>query len=176
MIDENGTYYKGFPIARYICERKGGRGVVSDKTFSVLPYQLVPYTKYSVPFIIKMLKAKHIEDLSISKLQDLVANFGEDEILAISSDQLYDFKKLIRDAVNKIMATGHYQEFREEVSLMSTEQERVVLFIEFSLCFECFKINPMIRGPCGLHYDFYLNEGGYLRNAPFLFGTPYQFR
>lgn len=176
VIDENGTYYKNFPIARYVCEAKGGQGIGTHKTFSLLPYQLVPYIKYSVPFIIKMLKVKHIEGLSISKLQDHVANFGEDEILPISADQLSDFKELINDAISKILTTECYRELREEVSLMSSEQKRLIAFIEFAKSFECAKVNPRIRGPCGLNYDFYLNEGGYLYNAPFLFGTPSQFR
>jgi hypothetical protein len=176
VIDENGTYYKNFPIARYLCERRGGQSEVSHKTFSLLPYQLVPYTKHSVPFIMKMLELKHIEGLSISKLQDYVANFGEDEILSITSDQLSDFKQLIHDAINKIMTTEHYLEIREKISLMGSEQERLITFIEFAQGFECFKIDPQIRGPCGLPYDFYLTEGGYFHNAPFLFGTPSQFR
>jgi hypothetical protein len=176
VIDENGTYYKDFPIARYLCERRGGQSEVSHKTFSLLPYQLAPYTKYSVPFIIKMLEVKHIEGLSISKVQDYAANFGKDEILPISSDQLSDFKQLIHDAINKIMSTEHYHEVRKKISLMGSEQERLIAFIEFAQAFECLKTDPLIRGPCGLPYDFYLNEGGYCRNAPFLFGTPSQFR
>jgi hypothetical protein len=176
VIDENGTYYNNFPIARYLCDRRGGQSGVSHKTFSLLPYQLVPYTKHSVPFIIKMLEVKHIEGLSISKLQDYVADFGEDEILSITSDQLSDFKQLIHDAINKIMTTEHYLEVREKISLMGSEQERLITFIEFAQGFECFKIDPQIRGPCGLPYDFYLTEGGYCHNAPFLFGTPSQFR
>jgi hypothetical protein len=176
VIDENGTYYKAFPIARYVCEAKGNLSIVSHKTFSLLPCQLVPYIKYSIPFIIKMLKVKHADGLSISNLQDYVANWGDNEILSISADQLSDFKDLINDAISKIMATGWYQQLREVVSLTAGERERVIAFIEFSTSFECVKVNPLIRGPCGLNCDFYLNEGGYLHNAPFLFGTPSQFR
>ena len=57
-----------------------------------------------------MLELKHIEGLSISKLQDYVANFGEDEILSITSDQLSDFNQLIHEAINKIMTTKYYQQ------------------------------------------------------------------
>ncbi len=69
--------------------------------------------------------------LSMSKLQDYVANFGKDEILSITSDQLSDFKQLIHDAINKIMTTEHYQEVREKMSLMGSEQERLITFLEF---------------------------------------------
>jgi hypothetical protein len=169
VIDENGTYYKAFPIARYVCEAKG-------KTFSLLPHQLIPYIKYSITFIIKMLKARHADGLSISKLQDHVANWGENEILLISADQLSDFRDLVNDAISKILATGYYPRLREKVSLMGNVGGRVIALIEFSKDFECAKVTPQIRGPCGLNYDFYLNEGGYFYNAPFLFGTPSQYR
>lgn len=134
------------------------------------------WVKYSIPFIIKILKVKHEDGLSISKLQDHVANWGEDKILSISADQLSDFKYFVHDAISKIMATGYYQQLREVVSLKGSEGVRLIAFIEFAKDFECLKVNPRIRGPCGLNYDFYLNEGGYLYNAPFLFGTPSQFR
>jgi hypothetical protein len=176
VIDENGTYFKEFPIARYLCQGKGTRGAEDDRTFSLLPYQLVPYTRYSIAFIIKSLRARYEEGLSISKLQDYLAGFGKDEILSISADQLLYFKQIVIEAVHKITATGHYQELEGEIFLKSTDRQIVVALIEFASRFECCKTDPGIRGPCGLGYDFYLNEGGFLHNAPFLFGTPYQFR
>ncbi|UCE35957.1 MAG: hypothetical protein JSW00_10345 [Thermoplasmata archaeon] len=137
---------------------------------------MVPYTRYSIPFIIKSLKARYEEGLSIVRLQDYLADFGKDDILPISADQLFDFKKIVLEAVNKITASGHYQEWEEEVSSKSTNQEILAAFIAFASCFECCKIEPSIRGPCGLGYDFYLNEGGFVHHAHFLFGTPSQFR
>jgi len=176
VIDEHGTYFKEFPIARYLCKGKGKKKWVKHKTFSLLPYQLVPYTKYSIPFIIKSLKARYEDGLSIVRLQDYLAEFGKDDILPISADQLFDFKQIVLEAVNKITATGHYRELEEAVSSKSTNQEILVAFITFASCFECCKVELSIRGPCGLGYDFYLNEGGFLHCAHFLFGTPSQFR
>ena len=176
VIDEHGTYFKEFPIARYICEGKGKRRQTGHKTFSLLPYQLVPYTRYSIPFIIKSLQARYEEGLSIIELQDYVAGFGKDDILQISADQFINFKQIVLEAVHRITATGHYQELAKEVLSRSTEQQIVVVFIAFASRFECCKVEPSIRGPCGLGYDFYLNEGGFAEGAHFLFGTPSQFR
>lgn len=176
VIDENGTYYKGFPIARYLCRGKGDEKIVKDKTFSLLPYQLVPYTKYSIPFIIKSMKLRYIDGLSTYKLQDYLASFGKEEILSISADQLLGFKKVVMDAIHKIMTTRYYQEFEEKGFNESTDQGLLISFIEFAEGFECTKVNPCIRGPCGLNYDFYINGGSYFKNAYFLFGTPSQFR
>jgi hypothetical protein len=176
VIDENGTYFKEFPVARFLCRGKGKRTPGMDRTFSLLPYQLVPYTKYSISFIIKSMKARYEDGLSISQLQDYLADFGKDEILSISADQILGFEQIILEAVGKITATGHYQEFEEKVCSRSADQEILAVFIEFSCYFECCKTEPSIRGPCGLGYDFYLNEGGFLQQAHFLFGTPSQFR
>lgn len=176
VVDENGTYFKEFPIARYLCRGKGKRMPGDDRTFSLLPYQLVPYIRYSIPFIIKVLKARYEEGLSISKLQDYVAGFGKDEILSIMADQLSGFRQIVLEAVHKITATGHYQGLEGEIFAKSTDKDILIAFIEFASCFECCKTQVPIRGPCGLGYDFYLNEGGFIHNSHFLFGTPSQFR
>lgn len=77
------------------------------------------------------------------------------------------------EAVEKIMASGYYKEFNAD---KNTHKEFLMSLLVFAEGFECVKSTPPIRGPCGLSYDFYLTGGSYFRNAPFLFGTPSQFR
>ena len=77
VIDENGTYYKAFPIARFSCHRKGGEPIVKHKTFSLLPHQLVPYSKYSIAFIFKVLKLNCVDDKSIMQIQTYLSRFDE---------------------------------------------------------------------------------------------------
>lgn len=173
VIDENGRHYKVFPIARYLCRRKGKKRGLAHKTFSLLPYQLVPYTKYSIPFIIKTVKLRHIEGLSLYELQDYLAGFGQKDILSISVGQLLGFKQVVMEAIQKIMSTGYYQEFEGDKYV---GRELLISFIEFAEDFESKKIQPCIRGPCILSYDFYISGGEYFQNAYFLFGTPSQFR
>lgn len=169
VIDEDGRYYKDFPIARYKCRSKG-------KTFSLLPHQLIPYTRHSIPFIIKTLKLRHKEGLSIYKLQDYIAGLGWEDILTITANQLFRFKKIVIEAVNKIKASKYYPEFDKKVMDKITDKQIVCSFIEFAQDFECLKSESSIKGPCGLNYDFYINGGGYFHNAHFLFGTASQFR
>lgn len=169
VIDEDGRYYKDFPIARYRCRSKG-------KTFSLLPYQLVPYIKHSIPFVINTLKLRHKKGLSIYRVQDWIASLGREDILAINPNQLFRFKKIVIEAVNKIKAGGYYPEFDKKVMDKTTDKEIVCSFIEFAQDFECLKSESSIKGPCGFNYDFYINGGGYFHNAHFLFGTASQFR
>ena len=101
------------------------------------------------------MKARYEDGLSISQLQDYLADFGKDEILSISADQILGFEQIILEAIGKITATGHYQEFEEKVRSRCADQEILAVFIEFASYFECCKTHPSIRGPCGLGYDFY---------------------
>lgn len=171
VIDEHGVFYNAFPIARYICRGKGKEKGIGHKTFSLLPYQLVPYTRYSIAFIIKALTLLYKDHMSVYKLQDYLAGFGKGEILSITATQVFRFKQLIMEAIDKIMAIGFFKELDE-----AAYNDRPAHFIEYAEGFECTKIEPSIRGPCAISYDFYLQGGGYFRNAHFLFGTPSQFR
>lgn len=177
VVDENGTYYKSFPVARFLCNRKGSEQVTRHKTFSLLPYQLIPYTKYSLPFIIKVLKLRYIEDRSIYKLQEYLAAVEEANniYLDLSVSRIYWFKQLALECIDKILAAGYYKEAGRELQQPS-QQERIKRFIEFTERFHCWKIKPYIRGPCALSYDYYMEGGGYFRNIHFLFGTASQFR
>lgn len=175
VIDEKGTYYKAFPIARYLCNRKGKALQVKDSTFSLLPYQLIPYTKYSIPFIINALKKVYAKDSSVKGLLDYLASFGSEAYMDLSVSTFYAFRTFILTVIDKMLATGFYREVAAQLQTPSGK-ERLRIFLVFAEDFTCFKIKPEIRGPCALGYDYYMQGGGHVRNAHFLFGTPSQFR
>ena len=183
VIDERGTYYRAFPVGRFLCRSKGGKPTVKHRTFSLLPYQLAPYTRYCIPFIIKVLKLRHIEEKSIYKLQGyLSASERVDNYIDLSTSRIYGFKELILQSIDKILAAGYYKEAEKALQEPGSGQ-RIKRFIEFAEDFCCSKleqtrtgISPSIRGPCALSYDYYMEGGGYYGNSHFLFGTASQFR
>jgi hypothetical protein len=175
VIDERGTYYKSFPIARYVCNRKGTALTAKHRTFSLLPYQLVPYSKYSLPFILNALRKVYGEDRSVKELLDYLAGFGKQEYLDLSASTFYAFRAFILTAIDKILAMGFYPAITAQLQTPAQGQ-RIRVFLFFADDFCCSKTDPEIRGPCALGYDYYLEDGGYMRNAHFLFGTPSQFR
>lgn len=175
VIDEKGTYYKAFPIARYLCTRKGKALSVKHRTFSLLPYQLVPYSKYSLPFILNALRKVNGEDRSVKGLLDYLAGFGMEEYIDLSANAFYAFRAFILTAIDKMLAMGFYKEIAAQLQTPS-EKQRIRIFLVFAEDFSCCKIGIEIRGPCALGYDYYMEDGGYMRNAHFLFGTPSQFR
>jgi hypothetical protein len=175
VIDEKGTYYKAFPIARYLCNGKGTQQPVRHRTFSLLPYQLVPYSKYSIPFILNALKKVYGEDSSVKEFLDYLAGFGTQEYIDLSASAFYAFRAFILTAIDKMLAMGFYKEITAQLQT-SCEGQRIRVFLFFAEGFICSKTDPEIRGPCALGYDYYMQDGGYMRNAHFLFGTPSQFR
>ncbi|UCC95016.1 MAG: hypothetical protein JSW40_09465 [Candidatus Omnitrophota bacterium] len=114
--------------------------------------------------------------MSIYKVQEYMDAFCEGEILSTGSGQLAWLKQLFTRLIDKLIASGYYQ--LGEIKRFWEEKEQDLLkgFLHVAGSFECFKVEPCIRGPCAFNYDFYLNGGGYFRNAYFLFGTPSQFR
>ena len=174
MVDEKGTYYRDFPIARYRCYRKGKRKV-SHSTFSLLPHQLMPYSRYSIPFIMKVLELLSMDEAIVEDVLEYVAGLGKEDILSISAMKVLVFKKTGLEAIERVQASGYYKDITDTVNDPSIKQ-RLKAFVGYAKEFCCHKTNTPIRGPCGLSYDFYLQGGGYYRNAQFLFGIPSQFR
>lgn len=177
--------------------------MVGHKTFSLLHYHLVPYWKYSIPFIIKVLKAKYNNNLSLKLLQDYIADFSaaaaqdedDDSYIELCISRIYSFRKLILETIHKLWISKYYYELKigkyhsmnninnmnnmnTNINSESGEKGLINTFLQVSKEFECLKLSlsKPIRGPCALSMDFYLEGGSYVLNSPFLFGTPSQFR
>ncbi len=168
VVEENGKTYTDFPIARFLCKK-------TKRTFSLLPYQLIPYWKYSINFIFLALTIKYLEEKSSTEVLNTLSSLDENVFLEIDTSQLTDFRELAEESLSKLLATNYYPEFKE-IILESIANKHLVRLIEFARDFESTKTAVQIRGPCALSFDFYLAGGGSLQDAPFLFGTPSQFR
>lgn len=178
VIDEKGRYYEDFPVPRFVCRRKGKHAMVNHKTFSLLHYHLVPYSAYSLPFVVKVLRSRHIDGMTVEGIQGYLANItcAGDDYKELSASGIFAFKELFVKAITKILVNGYYPRLSDELAETSRESVRIEIFLDFCQGFICPKLTPSIRGPCALSYDFYITGGSYLRNAFFLFGVPSQFR
>jgi hypothetical protein len=145
---------------------------------------LIPYCKYSIPFVIKILKSKYIEGMSQDVLLDYVHDFtatgspGTDyDYIELSPSRIYAFKIFIEKAIEKLLINQYYKEVTDQwQETFENDNQWIKAFLQFCPQFQCQKTQPPIRGSCALSYDFYLNGGAYRRNSHFLFGTPSQFR
>jgi hypothetical protein len=179
VVDEEGIYYPDFPVARFVCRRKGDAPVTSHRTFSLLHYHLVPYWKYSILFIIQVLESKHMRRLSLKLLLDYLADLETqgDGYINLCNSRIFEFKGLIGEVIAKLLISDYYPELTSRLQPSRDAGDgSVKIFLDYCREFECCKVTPPIRGPCGLSVDFYLRGGSYRRNSYFLFGTPSQFR
>jgi hypothetical protein len=180
VIDEKGKYYPDFPVPRFACRGKGNAQAVNHKTFSLLHYHLVPYSKYSLPLVNHLLRLRHIDGKTVIGIQQYLDHLsGLDDSYyhyMLSDSGILAFKHLFLNAILKILASGYYPQLSAELTKTSQDTVRIKILLDFFLDFMCQKVSPPIRGPCALNYDFYMAGGSYLRNALFLFGTPSQFR
>lgn len=168
VVDEKGRTYTDFPIARFLC-------IHTYKTFSLLPFQLVPYCKYSIELIVSICELSFLMGFSIAKVLDYLVELGNYEPIYTSASHIQRLEKLVDGAQDKIFTARNYSEF-EECGFKENRQGQRKKFIEFAREFECVKVTFTIKGPCGLGHDFYLCGGGYSKNAQFLFGRASQFR
>ena len=174
-VDCNGTYFKELLIARFKCRKKGKRKI-KHSTFSLLPNELIPYSKYSLPFIFKALNLKYINNFTNDKILDFFTVLDEEENLSLSPNIFSLFTKLACSAIMKLLTSSIYSiDLKSNFTSIDIKQ-RIKIFIEFAENFDCTKSDKPIRGSCALGYDFYLTHGSYYDNAQFLFGTPSQFR
>jgi hypothetical protein len=135
----------------------------------------VPYTKYSIPFIMGCLGKVYGEGNSVKGLLDYLAGFSAGQYIELSASTFRAFQVFIRTCIDKLLASGLYKETTSALH-SSSERQRVKAFLLFAEAFACFKTAPAIRGPCALGFAYYLSGGSYFRNSHFLFGVPSQFR
>jgi hypothetical protein len=178
VVDEKGRYYRDFPVPRFVCRGKGKPPVVNHKTFSLLHYHLVPYSIYSIPYVVKILEFRHVDSQTVERIQSYqgyIATTG-DGYKELSASGILAFKDLFRQAITKLLAFTSYPELSAKLAHTSRDIDRIIIFLDFCRNFTCLRYVRPIRGPCAMNYDFYLSGGSYFRNAFFLFGTPSQFR
>ena len=159
VIDIDGSYYEDFPIARFLCRNRG-------LTFSLLPYQLVPYRKYSLELILLILQLSYQENRSRA-----LDHLGEVGIFSVTYCYIAIFIKIVKESLEKAVISGDYAELNKIVGSKDSEKARLESFMAFLSEFEFSHGRSIIQGPCALGYDFYLRSRG-----RFLFGTPSQFR
>ena len=168
VIDESGTFYKSFPIARYLCQRKG-KAKLSARTFSLLAWQLIPYRKWTIElmFSIASYRSEHSIKESLDKF----------EIETTAADLVTGIKKVI------LSNAGQFTDI-EEIILSGLEKVKISRMISFDTSYSDFitycrnyvsESAEKIRGPTILAWDYYIKQGGYYENSQFLFGCAAQF-
>lgn len=137
VIDEKGRYYRDFPVPRFVCRRKENHAIVNHvnhKTFSLLHYHLVPYSAYSLPFVVKVLQSRYLDGMTIESIQDYLGDIttSEDDYKELSASGIFAFKSLFLKAITKILVIGYYPELSDKLVGTNQETVRIKIFLTFA--------------------------------------------
>jgi len=169
VIDEHGTFFKYFPIARYICQRKG-KAKLSDRTFSLLPWQLIPYRKWTIElmFSIAAYHSEHSIKETLDKFEiettPTYLSSSIKKVILSSADQLSDIQEIILSGLDKLKIC-------RMISFDTSYRE----FIIYCQSYVSASEQRRIRGPTALSWDYYKKNSEYYENSHFLFGCAAQF-
>jgi hypothetical protein len=159
VVDESGQRYR-INIARYLCRRKGPIEPLQS-SFSLLPYQLIPYLSHTIEITLETVSF-WLEDNSILDVQDYASSLGLEVPLEIGTSTLYRLKELVKEAFDKAVIQGDY---KAEV------EGGLEGFIECCKGFHYQSESWEIAGPLAICVDYYNRSGG-----DFLLGSPSQQR
>jgi len=149
-----------------------------DVTFSLLPLQLVPFRRMSLRFMFLAVFQKVQDSLSyfdaVGVIEAELVNMVP-EVSFVHVCALVDWIAIIMEALHQIRLSGHlYIEGLESYETGSNAELHA--FICKAIEYESTDLDPPIRGPDALAWDYHEDQGGPLKQALFLFGTASQHR
>lgn len=151
FTEDNKSFIPDIPIQRYKCRTK-------RITFSLLPHQLIPYSKYPIKTITGIMDAwkKLGQNLSQTAMSIFSGENVCEELLNIDVSHLCRFVRLFKNSLRKyILWQGVNCSLGEFIGCCSRNGYRQARILAF---------------------DYYQHNGGYLSNSHLLFGKASQFR
>ncbi len=160
------------PVARFQC-RRIRKPKYKHRTFSLLPDNLIPYYPYTIDTLIFTILQILLNN-STDKALESIDKVSPEEML-LSEKTLNRFLNIFHKARLKLILFSRKRRNKNNTfpDLENyTEIEILHFIMEFSdLCFSDVSSNAR-----KLSLFYYSEEGSYINNAHFLFGTAYQFR
>ncbi len=168
------------PCPRFLCHGKGVAKKTDHKTFSLLPYQLMPFRKLAIKYIILAVFIKIKKGLSgfkaLDKIESLFPN-PNDIAEFLNQCALYQWEVLVRDAFERFIKSHFYKSHPRRKLIKSEDpRDRIIGFLKLAMKHESQYLNAPKRGPDEMAFDFYLSNDGSGQLAPFLFGVASQHR
>lgn len=157
VVDESGEHYR-INIARYLCREKGAIKAL-DRSFSLLPYQLIPYFSHTIETTIETISF-WLEGNSLLDVQNYASSLGSEEYLEIGASTLYRLKEVVEEAFDRAVIQGDYK---------AEEEGGLEGFIECCRDFHYQLEAEQLVGPLAICVDYYHRTAG-----RFLFGSPSQ--
>lgn len=158
------------PVARYICRRKGKTG---HRTFSLLPDTLIPYYSITIDALIFIILQILLNNYSFDKALECIDKVSPETM--ISENTLRRYYILFKQARLKLILFFRKHKHRQWVP-PDCEYYKDIDLIYFIMGFSAQAAREIKSNACKLSQFYYSEEGAYINNAHFLFGTAFQFR
>jgi len=159
VVDESGQHYR-IKVVRYLCRRQGPIEPLQC-TFSLLPYQLIPYFSHTIEITVETISF-WLEGNSLLDVQDYASSLGLEVHLEIGTSTLYRLKEVVEEAFDKAVIQGDYK---------AELEGGLEGFIECCKDFHYPLEARQLVGPLAISVDYYHRTAG-----RFLFGSPSQQR
>jgi hypothetical protein len=169
---ETGLIIEALPIVRFLCKRKG-KPKLKDKTFSLLPSVLIAYRRFSIKSLMIILKEKLEIAQRVIEIPGSIFNyFAVEAVFSFDTCYIYNYLKIFKNTIQKLNIFLR-KDLKQDVHL-TTSSEGLLFAYKFISIF----IDPQTNetGAEAIDWYYYTKSGGFLKNAQFLFGTPYQHR
>jgi hypothetical protein len=166
IIDLKKGYFFNILIIRYKCRRVlKPKNNIKDRTFSLLPHELIPYLSLTINSLMIIVINSCVSKKTIKEIQRLVedSQIDEDRIYNIDIRHIKEYILLFRETYFKLNQFINKHNIRAGPFRGGGEIDEAIIFLK-----------SYKNGFPGFSLYYYETEGGYIKNAWFLFGKPYQ--
>lgn len=163
------------PIARYLCREKEKRGI-KHRTFSLLPDILIPYYAVTIDTMLLILQLLFANNNYVDKTLEKIDSISPGDIL-LSDKMLYNIRNLFDQTRLKLLMFIKINQ-EKDWAPPDIETYNQAEILNFIMNFKPQKMSDIENGSSSyqLSVFYYSQNGTYMKNSHFLFGTAFQFR
>ncbi len=168
--------YEDVPIARWLCQRKGP-GKPQHKTFSLLPYPLIPYYSHGLNVIFDTVNFHHHNGTTLEQTKGFISENGVDTDIPLENNQIHNFNKIFSQALLKLTTVAELKQQINQASYWDSSDPIATMlkFIDgYQSCFSTTqKLQASNAEKLALDFLYHFQTDDYFHRH-FLFGTPSQ--
>lgn len=168
--------YENVPIARWLCQRKGYKKS-THKTFSLLPFQLIPYRRHGLNVIVDTVNFHHHNGSSLVQTKDFISDKGVNSDLPLENNQIHDFMKIFSQALSKLTTIPQLKQQISQASYWDSSDPIATMLQFIAGYHSCFATTQPLHASnaeqLALDFVYHFQTNDYF-DRHFLFGTPSQ--
>ena len=159
-----------------MCQRKGHEKS-THKTFSLLPFQLIPYHRHGLNVIVDIVNFHHHNGSSLVQTKDFISSNGVDTDIPLENNHIHDVNNIFSQALLKLKTIP---ELKQQISQASywDSSDPINTMLQFINSYESRflstrQLHASNAEKLALDFLYHFQTADY-RQRHFLFGTPSQ--